>query len=155
MEFTMPELEKLMSEVCARSFDDKIKPLLNKEPEEYIKALRAQQAQLATPKDVPTGQGAARIIMALASAKGDPIRAAVFAQKAWGEDSPVVKALSSADATAGGFLLQDEMATDIIELLRPASVVLGSPFADIKRLTKSVTDRLDQSVMALTGALPN
>ncbi|HXH11162.1 MAG TPA: phage major capsid protein [Alphaproteobacteria bacterium] len=68
------------------------------------------------------GKQAARVIRALAGAKGDPHRAAVFAEKVW-QDDAVVKALSSSEMDAGGVLLRDEMAAEIIELLRAASVV--------------------------------
>ena len=130
-DFSIQQLKEIMSEVANQSFEAKIAPLLNREPPEYIKALLEQQVALTRPpeKQKATGTSAARAIMALAASKGDPGRAAAFAQAKWGEDDPtaraLTKALSSADATAGGFLLQDEIAADIIELLRPASVVLA------------------------------
>jgi HK97 family phage major capsid protein len=64
----------------------------------------------------------ARFIRALAAGKGDPQRAAAFAQKNWGDDV-VSKALAAGDAAAGGFLIPDQYSADIIELLRAQSVV--------------------------------
>ena len=73
----------------------------------------------------PTEKGhlAARVIRALAAGKGDPERAVRFAQREWGEDDLVVRALAAGDAEAGGFLLAPELSSEIIELLRPLSAV--------------------------------
>lgn len=68
------------------------------------------------------GQIVARFIRALAAAKGDPQRAATWAQKQWG-DELVSKALAAGDAAAGGFLIPDQYSADIIELLRAQSIV--------------------------------
>jgi len=73
-------------------------------------------------EEAPKGQTCARIIRALAAGKGDPQRAAAWAEKQW-KDSNVAKALAAGDATAGGFLVPEALASEIIELLRPQSVV--------------------------------
>jgi HK97 family phage major capsid protein len=62
-----------------------------------------------------------RVMRALAACRMDPARAAVYAREKWG-DERVSKALSSSEGSAGGFLLREEVG-DLIELLRPASVV--------------------------------
>jgi HK97 family phage major capsid protein len=74
------------------------------------------------PTQHEKGQVVARFIRALAAAKGDPQRAAQWAQKQWGDDV-VAKALAAGDAAAGGFLIPDTYSADIIELLRARAVV--------------------------------
>lgn len=68
------------------------------------------------------GQMVGRLLRALAAGKMDPEKAAKHALKHW-NDERVAKALSSSDSTAGGFLLQDEVSNEVIELLRAVSVV--------------------------------
>jgi len=87
----------------------------------------------------------ARVIRALASAKGDADRALEWAKKIWGAEDAAVKALSAGDAAAGGFLVRPEVSSEIIELLRPASV--------IRRLNPTVMpmDTGSLSVSKLTG----
>ncbi len=47
-------------------------------------------------------------------------------KKQFGFDAPLEKALSAADFSAGGALLDGEFSTEVIEYLRPASVVMAS-----------------------------
>ena len=63
------------------------------------------------------------MIRMLAMAKGEQDRAVELAKKAYGADHSVVKALMAGDATAGGFLVAPEFSREVIELLRPMSVV--------------------------------
>jgi HK97 family phage major capsid protein len=63
------------------------------------------------------------MVRMLAMGKGDQDRAVSIAQKAYGNDHAVVKALMAGDATAGGFLVAPEFSSEVIELLRPRSVV--------------------------------
>jgi HK97 family phage major capsid protein len=73
------------------------------------------------------GLDIARMIGCYLAGKGDLERAQKVAEKRYGAESRTVaeftKALAASDSTAGGFLVQDEVAAEIIELLRPASVV--------------------------------
>lgn len=64
----------------------------------------------------------ARFVRAVAAGKGDPDRAANFAEKIYG-DSGVAKALAAGSATAGGFMVPEQYNADLIEYLRAASVV--------------------------------
>ena len=68
------------------------------------------------------GLRAARIVRALAAAKGDPEKAAAYAKKNY-DDAEVVKALAASTDSAGGVLVPVEYSSEIIELLRPQSVV--------------------------------
>jgi len=72
------------------------------------------------------GETFARVLRAMAAAKGDPERAQQWAEKTFGKEAaaPVVKALSTDNVSAGGFLVQEEISDEVIELFRPASVVM-------------------------------
>lgn len=85
-----------------------------------FEALALKTAQAAQPLD--KGIRAARVLRCLAGSKGDPMRAAMAYEKWYGADT-ISKALAATDATAGGFLLQDDVALEVIEYLRPMSVV--------------------------------
>jgi len=69
------------------------------------------------------GLGAAGMLRAYAAGKGNPDRAAAWSKKMYGEDHQVTRALMASDFDAGGSLVKPEFAAEIIELLRPRSVV--------------------------------
>jgi HK97 family phage major capsid protein len=79
---------------------------------------------LMTPEEkrLERGRLAGQLIRAFVAAKGRP-EIAVKLAESWKADESVVKALAAGTESAGGFLVQDEFANSIIELLRPASVV--------------------------------
>lgn len=64
-----------------------------------------------------------RAAIALAAGKGDPGRGAQEAERKWGEGNAVAKALTAADEEGGGFLIEPIQDEDVIEFLRPNSVV--------------------------------
>jgi HK97 family phage major capsid protein len=74
------------------------------------------------PTQKETGAQVGRFMRALAAGRGDRFQAASYARNTWGDDY-IAKALESGDEAAGGFLVKDEYAAGMIELLRPASVV--------------------------------
>lgn len=63
-----------------------------------------------------------RSVMALSVCKGDPGKAARWAEDRFGS-GPTAKALTAADEEGGGFLVQAETQDEVIELLRPMSAV--------------------------------
>ncbi len=68
-----------------------------------------------------------RFAIAMIAAKGDPARAADFSQKTWGSSGDVLtKNLLASVGTAGGILVPQAFSQELIELLRPASVVMQS-----------------------------
>jgi HK97 family phage major capsid protein len=75
--------------------------------------------------------GLSQILRAVASSKGDPQRAADWAKRNHCSDS-VVRALTAGEGAAGGFLVPITFSQDVIELLRPASIV--------RKLNPSVID---------------
>ncbi len=68
------------------------------------------------------GLGLGRIVRALAAGRGDPERAARHAETVYG-DEQVSRALLAGSGSAGGFLVPERFSADLIDLLRPASVV--------------------------------
>ncbi len=58
----------------------------------------------------------------LSAKAGNPIGIVEYATKQFGKDARITKALSASVLSEGGATIAEEMATDIIELLRPASV---------------------------------
>lgn len=68
------------------------------------------------------GDAVARIARGLTAAKGDIRRAAEYIEQTL-HDAEVAKALAAGTGSAGGFLVPDQYVAELIEFLRPASVV--------------------------------
>lgn len=80
------------------------------------------------PNGYKAGMDAARFIRAIAGSKGDPQGAFDLATKWWGKDARATQAvhkaaLAAQQGAAGGFLLPEELAAEVIEFLRPASAI--------------------------------
>lgn len=96
---------------------------------EEIEALKAASAQpvevnangSATPQR-EKGVAIARIVRSIAAHKSDLRRAAEYCEQTL-HDTEVAKALAAGSGAAGGFLVPEQYATELIEYLRPASVV--------------------------------
>lgn len=72
------------------------------------------------------GTDASRAMLALAACRGSKREAADFVDKHYGRSGQTVaRALTTSIGTAGGFLVPDAMSTEVIELLRPESVVMS------------------------------
>lgn len=71
--------------------------------------------------DAPA-HGIGRLLRALAGGRGDPARAADFAAKIW-NDGYTAKALAAGVGSAGGYLVPEVQALEVVELLRKASAV--------------------------------
>jgi|TARA_R110000803_G_scaffold210841_1_gene284305 HK97 family phage major capsid protein len=97
---------------------------------ENINLVTERQTDVLTTDPTKKGIGAARYVRALAFGRGDPDRAKHFVDQTiksgqWDDalGTRVSKALEAGNMTAGGALLPDEFANEIIELLRSKSVV--------------------------------
>lgn len=66
------------------------------------------------------------MVKAFYHAGGNAMLAAQWAEKNLGESHPVTKALNTSTAAAGGALVPEDFANQVIELLRPATVVRAS-----------------------------
>ncbi len=106
------ELEKIIGDVI----DESLEPLKERQTAWSNKIFTEGE------KKMEKGLGAARIVRALAAAKGDPEKASAYAKKVWGDDE-ISKALNTGTGSAGGFLIPEEYSTELIELLRPQTVV--------------------------------
>lgn len=100
--------------------------LLVNEPKDealYVKSpVTGRQRRVRRYEELAKGEAIGRAMMAVAYAKGDPGKASQYYRTMYGsDDDPIAKALAATDATAGGFLITDEMANEVIELLRPMS----------------------------------
>lgn len=93
-------------------------------------------AQPAEPKI--KGASLARMANALAAAGGDPMRAASIASaRGYGDD--VSAALSTSTAAGGGVLVPQAFSSELIELLRPLSVVRSLGTRSIPLVNGSMT----------------
>jgi HK97 family phage major capsid protein len=118
------QLLELIKESCGAMVQEQIQTAQAQWMERALAPFEAlAQRTMTVQQPVPEkGIRAARVLRVLAGAKGDPMRAAAAYIKWYGEDN-VSKALAASDATAGGFLLQEDIASEVIEYLRPMSVV--------------------------------
>ena len=85
-----------------------------------------------------------RFIKALVMGRGDPERSLKFAEKNYGKSSFISKALSANIDVTGGFLIPELLSTEIIEFLRPASVIrsMGArviPLANLQLVIPKIT----------------
>jgi HK97 family phage major capsid protein len=78
----------------------------------------------ASPKEklYPVGS----FVKALHHAQGNVMLAAQWAEKNYGENHAVTKALNTSTAAAGGAMVPEDFANQVVELLRPATVVRSS-----------------------------
>lgn len=78
-----------------------------------------------TPEE--KGRDVARLLRALAAGRGEVDKAYEVAKRLYGAEDRVTqvigKTLGASTGSTGGFLVPEEMAADVIELLRPASAV--------------------------------
>jgi HK97 family phage major capsid protein len=115
-QMTLDELREMIKSIVAEA----VEPLKQQQTDWASKIFAVPPAEDKKPEK---GMITARIVRALAAAKGDPERAATWAKKNWNDSELVVKALAAGDATAGGYLVPPEYSTDLIELLKPQAVV--------------------------------
>ena len=95
---------------------------LKKENQESIKAVRAELAAEKMKAHVEKkGLKAARFLRTYAAANGNQAKAVEIAHKM--NDIGTLKAMEATDATAGGVWVPEELSAEVIELLRPASVI--------------------------------
>ena len=134
-------LQKLMEEQIALAL------------EPFQEKMTANLAALKAPTVVEhagervKGLTAARALRAWVLAEGDRKEAIVFAKSKWGDDEPALaclakKTLIEGGNSGGGFLVSGDPAGELIELLRPLSVIrsLGpqivSMISDSKRIPR-------------------
>jgi len=115
IKLTEDELKRTIDEIVGEA----VKPLKEQQTN-WIEKIRKEERPLEERKD--KGLRAARMIRALAAAKGDPEKAADYVKKNYGDDE-IAKALTTTPPGSGGYIVPEEFSTEIVELLRPQSVV--------------------------------
>ena len=95
---------------------------LREEGEREAEAYSQQRHSGGGFRQTDDGLGLGRICRALAAGRGDPERAARHAETVYG-DEQVSRALLAGSGSAGGFIVPERYSADLIDLLRPASVV--------------------------------
>jgi len=126
-EFKAADVEFTAIEAERKALDDEIAVI------KRVEAAAASGAQPvegqsptvpASPKEKVYLIGA--FVKALHHAQGNVMLAAQWAEKNYGENHIVTKALSTSTAASGGALVPEDFANQVVELLRPATVVRSS-----------------------------
>jgi len=132
---TVDQVKALMREVLGAEFTEKLSGF-----QRQIDELKTRQPAPAFLDPAATaaasaskGVTVARIIRAIASGHNDQGKAVDFATKAYGADALATKALAATDFGAGGAMLPTVFSQEVIEFLRPMTVVLnfGPRIADL------------------------
>lgn len=135
MEITKETIQSIIDDTLSGALKEHLQPFKEQQAA-YVKAFSAGQqsirAESAEARMKDKGIKLAKYIKVLAIAKGDVFNAHRIAEKNWGEDDPVTKALASDDFAAGGAVVPPDFSEEIIELLRPMSVV--------RRLNPTIVD---------------
>lgn len=125
-------LVKRQVEEVMKAVDERAATGLSLKAEERNYAQELMEGALGEPRTprqrLEATVGVGRMLRAFAASKGDPERASRFAAETWKDSvgQAVSKALGAQDAAAGGFLIPDQWSADIIEFLRPKTVVRKS-----------------------------
>jgi HK97 family phage major capsid protein len=127
MKFTVEQLKAQMEQILGPLLDQKLEPLKTGSAEwvkEILKTGMPPKPRLEGEKGVI----AAKCVRSIAGAKfmqsqGNPVGVLDYAKRMYGEQDEVVKALASSVAADGGFVIPEIVSSEIIEFLRPASVV--------------------------------
>ena len=130
---SVDELKDTIAKAVASQMEEVKTSLEEKQSSFTANFITQRDEQVVDPKARSLAAG--RLVRALAAAKGDAEKAAHWVSK--NNDDAVSKlagdafekALAAGDFTAGGFMVPEDMANDIIDLLRPRSVVraAGAP----------------------------
>ena len=118
---TVEQIRGLISEVVETTMGEKFDEFAKANQEE-VRKLRAEiAAQKREDETEKKGLKAARFLRHFAAAKGNRERAIDLANKAG--DIGIAKAMEATDAQAGGVWVPEQLSSEVIELLRPASVI--------------------------------
>lgn len=116
------KLRKMVAEVAADAAKKAAAENASNPMAELVSEMRAHRESMSQEEVQAMGIKAGRYLRALAAGGGDIEKAAHFAKKTL-EDEGICKALGTGTGEDGGFLVPEEISSDFIELLRPASVV--------------------------------
>lgn len=121
---TRTELTNLVTNAVNQAVDRELEPLKQKQTNwfEQIQATNTNRYGASHIKDGP-GMDVAKMLRAIGVGKGDAEKAYKFAKATYGADDRCTKSLLAGDAVSGGFLVPDDLVDEIIELLRPKSLI--------------------------------
>ena len=148
-----------LEQIIESKVNEAVKPLTEKSGEVPSVITESRTPEEYEVRKGQEGIGAARMVRAITAAKGDPERAAVFAKKAW-EDKlgekiagRFSKAAEATDFDSAGFMLQEDFSNEIIELLRPRSVMraIGTPVVPLPRGTMTLPKQTGDVSAAYVG----
>jgi HK97 family phage major capsid protein len=129
-EITRKQAERLFRDVLKTGgvdldelVDQRVQPAIDRLEDQRTHHMETITRGYRRPESDETGLTIGGVVRMLAMSKGDQDRAVTMAEKIYGKEHTVVKALMAGDATAGGFLVAPEFSSEVIELLRAASVV--------------------------------
>jgi HK97 family phage major capsid protein len=115
---TVEELREMVKGIVGEA----IEPLKAQQTDRMNQILAAAAEPLKAENPADKGLMAARYIRALAAGKGDPARAAKYAEQVW-RDEKLAKALNESTLSEGGALVPTEYSAEVIELLTGRAVV--------------------------------
>ncbi len=124
--FSKEDVQSIIKETLEQVLKDKLGAIENKQKayaEAFTDLTRSAVVGAQEARKQGKGINLAKYIKALAATKGRVFEAHRLALNVWGEDDPVTKALASDDFAAGGAVVPPDFNEEIIELLRPMSVV--------------------------------
>jgi len=122
------DLANMIKEAATAAVESAVSPLREQQTN-WMNSVRSSSDRPVEVDPSDQGIGAARIVRALAAGKGDPGRAARWAENAanavWKDElgHRICKSLQAGDLTAGGFLVEPEFASGIIAFLYNRAVV--------------------------------
>jgi HK97 family phage major capsid protein len=120
------ELIAMIKDVVGDDVADRVKAAVEaalKAPSLGESILLAHNQKAAPPQTEERGLVFAGVTMALAHAGREGVSKAIEYAKTIAKNDAVVKALEASTAGSGGLLIEPEVSSDIIELLRPRAVV--------------------------------
>lgn len=150
---TREELQDLIKDTV----DSAVAPLRERQEDWSAKLFAAREAEAV--KNVPAeekGLKTARLIRALAAAKGDPERAAAWATKHFGDEA-LAKSLLANVGTAGGFTITPEYSNEFLDLLREQAVVrrMGATTLPMETGTMNISGLAGGTSVGYVGEVQN
>ncbi len=115
------DIEKFVGQIVETVMGKTVAELKHQQTENMKVIMSMKQAGITANQD--KGLDLARFIKSVAATRGSQSDSITYAKKMYGEDSEVVKALSASQFSAGGAFVPTDFVDEIIELLRPASII--------------------------------
>lgn len=136
------ELKDMIAGVVKDQMESSIERQANARPD-WASLLNGDHSRESDEVPAEKGLAVARIVRAWTASNGDIDRAKRFADRAWKDalGKNIVgffeKAVSAGDFTGGGFIIPPDIATDIIDLLTPRTIMraAGTPVVPMPRGT--------------------